>query len=283
MKSIIGMVLLIATLITACWSCGPALINKYGLKDKEVPTEKWKEIQFAALLSKLSYDTVDAIQNRLGSTVWTVSLPKEQSRVILYSDHKNRTHWLAIRGTANTHNALMDAQYRKDKDKLLGIRLHKGFHGLARAAYEEFTPLLNPAYKIKVTGHSLGGAAAAILGMYYFEEGRPLESVITFGQPKVTNEEGCKKYWDMPLTRIVDNEDIVPLVPPLTIISAIGGQYRHVGEEVVLHPNGHWIWLSKHNANRVLISGTWSNLFHESVEDHYMKNYVAKIDAIAKR
>ena len=52
MKSIIGMVLLIATLITACWSCGPALINKYGLKDKEVPTEKWKEIQFAALLSK---------------------------------------------------------------------------------------------------------------------------------------------------------------------------------------------------------------------------------------
>ena len=87
----------------------------------------------------------------------------------------------------------------------------------------------------------------------------------------------------MPLTRIIDNKDIVPLVPPLTIISAIGGQYRHLGEEVILHPNGHWIWLSEHNANRVLISGTWSNLFHESVEDHYMKNYIEKINAIAKR
>ena len=39
MKSIIGMVLLIATLITACWSCGPALINKYGLKDKSQAIE----------------------------------------------------------------------------------------------------------------------------------------------------------------------------------------------------------------------------------------------------
>lgn len=280
MKNTIILVLIVTALVTACWSCGPALIKKYGIKDKEVTYAKWQEIKFAALLSKLAYDDVDTIQKTLNAPVWTVLLPKEQSRVILYTDHRTRTHWLAIRGTANKHNALMDAQYKKEKDKLLGIHLHKGFHGLALAAYKEFTPLLHPAYKIKVTGHSLGGAAAAILGMYYFKEKRQLESVITFGQPKVTNEKGCKKYWNMPLTRIVDNKDIVPLVPPLTIISSIGGQYRHVGEEVILHPNKHWVWLSKHNANRVLISGTWSNLFHESVEDHYMKNYLAKIDAI---
>jgi len=107
-----------------------------------------------------------------------------------------------------------------------------------------------------------------------------LARVITFGQPKVTNERGCKQFWDLPLIRVVDNKDIVPLVPPLTLLSFIGGQYRHVGEEIILHKGGHWLWLSKHDANRVLVSGTWSNLLNESVEDHYMKNYINRLDAI---
>ena len=279
MKKIIGLVVAIATLIASCWSCGPAIINKYAKKDQQVTPAEWEEIKYAAMLSDMAYKDEATIVKELPGA-WTVVLPKQQSRIIMVTSHLKQEHWVAIRGTANKHNAIMDAQYIKVKDSELNIHVHKGFHDLAHAAKLAFAPKLIPGYKIKVTGHSLGGAAAAILGMYYKTEGKKLEKIITFGQPKVTNERGCKRFWDIPLVRVVDNKDIVPLVPPLTLISFIGGQYRHVGEEIILHEGGHWLWLSKHNANRVLVSGTWSNLLSESVDDHYMRNYIKRLDAI---
>lgn len=269
----------IATLIAACWSCGPAIINKYAKKDQRVSEKQWEEIKFAAMLSDMAYKDEETIERELPGA-WTYVLPKQQSRIIMLTNHLKQEHWLAIRGTDNKHNAIMDAEYLKVKDSKLRIHVHKGFHDLAHAAWVQFSQKLIPGYTIKVTGHSLGGAAAAIVGMYYQVEGKRLEKIITFGQPKVTNESGCKKFWDLPLIRVVDNKDIVPLVPPLTLLSFIGGQYRHVGEEIILHDGGHWLWLSKHDANRVLVSGTWSNLLSESVEDHYMRNYIRRLDAI---
>jgi len=279
MKKITGIVVAIATLIAACWSCGPAIINKYAKKDQRVSEQQWEEIKFAAKLADLTYKDEETIERELPGA-WTYVLPKQQSRIIMLTNHIKQEHWLAIRGTANKHNAIMDAEYLKVTDSKLKIHVHKGFHDLAHAAWEQFTPRIIPHYTIRVTGHSLGGAAAAILGMYYQVEEQKLAKVITFGQPKVTNESGCKKFWDLPLIRVVDNKDIVPLVPPLTLLSFIGGQYRHVGEEIILHKGGHWLWLSKHDANRVLVSGTWSNLLNESVEDHYMRNYINRLDAI---
>jgi triacylglycerol lipase len=279
MKKITTLIAAIATLIAACWSCGPAIINKYAKKDQRVTEKQWEEIKYAAMLSDMTYKDEETVKRELPGA-WTYVLPKQQSRIIMLTNHLKQEHWLAIRGTANKHNAIMDAEYLKVKDSKLRIHVHKGFHDLAHAAWVQFSQKLIPGYTIKVTGHSLGGAAAAILGMYYVVEGKRLEKIITFGQPKVTNESGCKKFWDLPLVRVVDNKDIVPLVPPLTLLSFIGGQYRHVGEEIILHKGGHWLWLSKHDANRVLVSGTWSNLLSESVEDHYMRNYINRLDAI---
>ena len=279
MKKIVTLVTVIATLITACWSCGPAIINKFAKKDQNIDPLQWEEIKFAAKLSDLAYKDAQTIEKELPGA-WTYVLPKQESRIIMFTSHLKQQHWLVIRGTDNTHNAIMDAEYIKVRDSHLGIHLHKGFHNLAKAAWDKFKPNIIPSYEIRVTGHSLGGAAAAIVGMYLSAEDQNIKKIITFGQPKVTNELGCKHYWDLPLVRVVDNKDIVPLVPPLTLISGIGGQYRHVGEEIILKDGGHWLWLSKHDANRVLISGTWSNLFNESVEDHYMRNYIRRLDAI---
>mgnify|MGYP000002165809 FL=1 len=262
--------------------CGPWLQSCWGLKDKE-PNVAWDRIKQMGTLANLTYSSDADIHVEYGDKAWIKILEDQQVKIVMVTDDITKEHWLGIRGTANTHNALMDAQYLKEKDPQLNIQLHKGFHRLAKAGYDEFTPRLKPGYKIWITGHSLGGAGAAILAMYYFQENRVLEQCITFGQPKVTNEKGVKKFWDMPLLRIVDNKDIVPLVPPLTIVSALHGAYRHAGEEIILKPKGHWLWFSKHNANRMLLTGTWSNLFHESVEDHFMRNYLAKINKIIAR
>ena len=268
----------VLVLVLLAWGCGPLLINLYGKKDGG--NVDWDLVKKHATLSKLTYGSPEEIQAEYGDSAWTMVLPEQQSRIIMITDHVKKEIWLGVRGTANKHNAVMDAEYIKERDPILDIYVHKGFHDLAKAAYQQFYPRLQQGYGLRITGHSLGGAAAAILGMYYYEEGREIKSCITFGQPKVTNEDGVKKFWDLNLVRIVDHEDIVPLVPPLTIISAIHGPYRHLGVEVVLEDGGHWKWLNKHDANRILISGTWSNLLHESVSDHYMKNYIERIDEI---
>jgi len=275
---ILKILAVILILVLLAWGCGPLLINLYGKKDGG--NVEWDLVKKHATLSKLTYGTPEEIQAEYGDSAWTMVLPEQQSRIIMITDHVKKEIWLGVRGTANKHNAVMDAEYIKERDPILDIYVHKGFHDLAKAAYQQFYPRLQQGYGLRITGHSLGGAAAAILGMYYYEEGREIKSCITFGQPKVTNEDGVKKFWDLNLVRIVDHEDIVPLVPPLTIISAIHGPYRHLGVEVVLEDGGHWKWLNKHDANRILISGTWSNLLHESVSDHYMKNYIERIDEI---
>lgn len=275
---ILKILTVILILVLLAWGCGPMLINLYGKKDGG--NVDWDLVKKHATLSKLTYGTPEEIQAEYGDSAWTMVLPEQQSRIIMITDHAKKEIWLGVRGTANKHNAVMDAEYIKERDPILDIYVHKGFHDLAKAAYQQFYPRLQQGYGLRITGHSLGGAAAAILGMYYYEEGREIKSCITFGQPKVTNEDGVKKFWDLNLVRIVDHEDIVPLVPPLTIISALHGPYRHLGIEVILEDGGHWKWLNKHDANRMLISGTWSNLLHESVNDHYMKNYIERIDEI---
>jgi len=275
---ILKVLVIIALVVSLVWGCGPLLINMYSKKDGG--NIDWDLVKKHATLSKLTYDTPEAIAAEYGDSAWTMVLPKQQSRIVMVTDHENKEVWLGVRGTANKHNAVMDAEYIKERDAILDIYVHKGFHDLAKAAHQQFYSKIPDGYSLRITGHSLGGAAAAILGMYYLKEGREIKSCITFGQPKVTNEDGVKTFWNLNLLRIVDHEDIVPLVPPLTVLSAIHGPYRHLGEEVILEDGGHWKWLNKHDANRILISGTWSNLLHESVSDHFMNSYIKRIDEV---
>ena len=50
-----------------------------------------------------------------------------------------------------------------------------------------------------------------------------------------------------------------------------------LGTEIVLHEGRRFVYLKEHDAERRLVSSTWAHLFHESIEDHYMKNYLAHI------
>ena len=281
MKLMSQSLLVIALTLLSAWGCAPWLQSCFGTRDAPGRVN-WDVVQEHALLANTTYSEKEEITQRYPGS-WVHDIPDLQSRIVLVTDESSQTHWLGIRGTANTKNALMDAEYLKERDPKLGIYLHKGFHRLAREAYEAFAPHLKPGYRLRVTGHSLGGAAAAILCMYYDVDQKDVTSCFTFGQPKVTNEEGVNRFWELPLKRFVDGEDIVPLVPPLTVASAIHGSYRHLGEEFILQSEGHFLWLDKHDANRVLISGTWASLFHESVKDHFMRNYLKRISAVVER
>lgn len=121
---------------------------------------------------------------------------------------------IVIRGTDNFKNALVDAQAWKEKNPVLGIRLHDGFDRSATLLYKDVSPFLDRKIPVVVVGHSLGAAQAMIVGMYLKKDGYSLEKIIAAGPPKVTDAEGWAVYKDLPLILIAGAYDPVPFLPP---------------------------------------------------------------------
>ena len=77
---------------------------------------------------------------------------------------------------------------------------------------------LNSDYQVIFTGHSLGGAIAT-LSSYYFAKNKISTNepiLITFGQPRVGNEEFAKNYMKLipQIFRVARKGDLVTVIPP---------------------------------------------------------------------
>jgi len=78
---------------------------------------------------------------------------------------------------------------------------------------------------------------AMVLAMYLDQDEYKLGRVITFGQPKVTNITGAQRYSYMEITRVVNEKDVVPLVPPFDPTDIKNADlYWHAGQELILLP-----------------------------------------------
>ena len=118
---------------------------------------------------------------------------------------------IVIRGTANKSNVESDIDVRLVSDTRTGIYLHKGF----RDASTTIMQILDGQYTVEgtvyVTGHSLGGAVAQILGMWYHKRGKNVQ-IFSYGSPKVSSQVmsgGQPTHW-----RVVRKSDPVPFMPP---------------------------------------------------------------------
>ena len=138
---------------------------------------------------------------------------------------------IVIRGTANTSNMLSDIDIRLVSDTRTGIRLHKGFRDAAvtimqiidtstttgRNIVQGQTLTYPLEHTVHVTGHSLGGAVAQIIGMWLHKRGKNVQ-VFSYGSPKVSDQvlDSQPTHW-----RVVRLSDPIPLSPPWP--------YRHTG------------------------------------------------------
>ena len=150
---------------------------------------------------------------------------KTKVKFFVVRDDENETQTIVIRGSANLTNWIVDFKFWKIKDAWLDIRVHKGFYEATREVFWDSVFDLNPTYKTTITGHSLGGAIAIILGMYLDSFGHPNTDVITFGQPRITNKSGANKFKEFPFQRVVIAADLIPHLPP----GFLG--YRHFGNK----------------------------------------------------
>ena len=134
----------------------------------------------------------------------------EKDNVAFEVKQDNGISIIVIRGTANAENVQSDIDVRLVTDDDLGILLHKGFRdasvtvmsGINESSLEK---------TVHVTGHSLGGAIAQIIGMWLHRKDHNVQ-IFSYGSPKVSSQvlsSGQPTHW-----RVVRRSDPIPFTPP---------------------------------------------------------------------
>ena len=178
--------------------------------------------------------------------------------------------YITVRGTADKKNFSEDMDVKIREDQKVSIPVHEGFDKVAQVIYADVKPYLKPGYKTYVTGHSLGGAIAVLLTIYIVEDGGKVDRVVTFGQPKFTTAVGVKRLGFLPLTRVVDENDMVPALPPEK-------SYVHVGPELILLEGPRYVYLPSYNASRISVGEFWRTIAISDLHDHHMDNYLKRL------
>jgi hypothetical protein len=139
--------------------------------------------------------------------------------------------------------------------------IHAGFaHTLADGLNDIISALADPARDqtkpLLVTGHSLGGALAALVGACFTVLGSSVPTVstiYTFGQPRIGLHDFCNTYSRIlsdKLVRFVNKQDLVPRVP------FRGWEYSDEGTMIHFDANG----------TPVIQSSQWQNFLVRSLQ-----------------
>jgi triacylglycerol lipase len=159
-------------------------------------------------------------------------------------------------------------------------RVHRGFKREVDDLWPELENVIaSDKRTLWFTGHSLGGAMATILAGRCFLAHIPAtpKGVYTFGAPRV----GTKRYInsvEVDLTRWVNNNDIVPRVPPTWL------GYRHTGRRLYINTYGKVRTMTKRQRMKDRWRGFFQGLKAGKVDhfsDHAVARYVEHIaDAV---
>lgn len=244
--------------------------------------QRFKMLYQYAMLSNAAYLGKADIEKNLAASGYKLiaqgQLPGYQVAYFLANNDLLKQQVLVVRGTSNIENAMVDVALKLLPDKQTGIKLHQGFALSADLIYAKVKPYLNKNYRINTTGHSLGGAAALVLAMYMDSGGFQVGKVITFGQPKVTNINGSKRYSHLDLTRVVMPKDMVPLVPPLDPMDLMNMDvYWHAGTEVVLQKANTYTQLEGMDSMMRATDFLNEMMSEKNLQQHYMSLYISSL------
>ncbi|MEO1403203.1 MAG: lipase family protein, partial [Cyanobacteria bacterium J06635_1] len=165
--------------------------------------------------------------------------------------------------------ASIERKVLKQLDDWEKVRIKKG---------QTLLPLL-------VTGHSLGGALATMAAASLQENGIRIAGVYTFGQPRVGdtkftsqfNQKLADKFF-----RFVNNNDVVPHLPPPWLTWNPFRVYKHAGKLKYFNAKGFFV--SNYNLSmRVIdaISGVIKNFSKSTldlIDDHSMQYYIGNLN-----
>lgn len=235
-----------------------------------------------AMRSAAIYEINSTLRERIGDGVQAViELPNSQVRYSLDVTPAS-VQTVAIRGTSNLENIRLDANFLPAAATEIGVPLHSGFGNAAQEIYADLQPRLDRSAPVRLTGHSLGGAIAVVLGMRLAREGYKVTDVVTFGQPKVTSLEGAARYRTLPVTRIRMKGDPVADVPPIVRLDDAAWSYSHLGREVVLLERNNYLVYQPEDSIFEGMVNFYRNLGSHIVAEHSMEVYEQAVQARTK-
>jgi len=259
------------------------------LADSTFEIESWEHFYLMARLSRAIYDYDNHELTRIFKFIGYEFVIKELDEVkyVMYTNNQSKQYGLIVRGTKNLRNLLTNLRYYKDKSERLGCKLHTGFHRAAEKVFEDFNAYCaNPEYSVIATGHSLGGAIAAIVGLYCDYSKKKVDSVVTFGQPKFTDAYGTEILKDrIPYFRIVNETDIISFLPPLEPLY-FTSRYTHFGTVVKLCNHEYYALLDYPASGDKTVNSFWLNFANDAfsfremindLKDHGKDKYVDNI------
>lgn len=245
-------------------------------------TARFKMLLDYAMVANAAYLGSDEINKGLVNTGYVLTrhdqLPGYNLSYFLLTNTSIKQQIVAVRGTSNAENAMVDLAIKLLPNEHTGIKLHQGFAQSADFLYDTIKPHLNKNYQLNTTGHSLGGAVALILAMYADTEGYDIGKVITYGQPKVTNIGGSRQYSHLNVTRVVMPKDVVPLVPPLDPMDMMKLDiYWHLGTEIVLQASNTYSELKGIDSMMRATDFLNETISEKNLQHHYMSLYIQSL------
>ena len=167
--------------------------------------------------------------------------------------------------------------------KVLFGAFHRGFY---QSVQDIWAPMDDEIKRLQgiekrpvwFTGHSLGGAMAAIAAAMFVHEDRPFSGVYTFGQPRCMDRDTCRIF-NMEAKdrfhRFQNNNDIVTRIPSRLMGYSHVGRCIYISEEKELHSSPGW-WFKFLDSVDGALEAIKENGF-DGVEDHDMAKYLEAI------
>jgi hypothetical protein len=196
----------------------------YNIKSSETTDEEdIKNLIYYAKMNQAAFKS-DEVIHSLYPDALIFEGPINKVKVFIKFDDNKQHQDVIIRGSDNFKNWIENIKIFKKKDKWArGVKTHIGFHNMAREIYSLIKDQLKTNYSTTVSGHSLGGSTAVLVGLYLEHFKFPKVNVLSFGQPRVTNKKGAQILNNFSLKRVAHEDDIVTKLAPKFV------GYRHFG------------------------------------------------------
>ena len=227
-----------------------------------------RDLQKAAEMAR------DAYQDTLGTAI-KYENPRTSMVAFLTRDYGTNEDWLVFRGT----DSIKDWAYNFNflPVRVQGSWIHCGFWLAHRSIWKDIRKDLNPAKKLKIVGHSLGGALAEASVLMLKKQNFKHIDLYTFGKPNLFAkfQRDKQAQLDFPAFKkqvsVVNSSDVVARVPRIGYRAALNQTQLWFG------PNGRDAVDPSTETKRK----EWD--LSESISDHGMDGYCVRMEAFVKR